>query len=314
MKLVAGIDVGGTNTVFGIINEQGKILCKQVVATGQFEHFSWLIRYIHTTLQKQLSSLKENTIAAVGIGMPNGNPLTGEVMHAPNLPWRGRIEVAQIVKDIFGCTCLLNNDANLAAIGEKKFGIAKGYTDFLMLTLGTGLGSGIFINNTIVYGSDGNAGELGNMIVDPGGRKHWGLNIRGTFETYVSATGLVYTAKEKLMQYKENPSSLHACSGDLTAKKILEAAARKDRIAISCVNRTIKMLGLGLANYIVINSPQAIVLFGGVAAPLYAYKKNIERAINIHLPEIFRGKTALLCSSLPDADAALLGAASQVLS
>lgn len=313
MKLVLGIDIGGTNTVFGLVNEKGEILFKDSAATRSFSDFALLINHINQVVSDIILKSGFEKIAAVGVGAPNGNA-TGIIQYAPNLPWKGPVAVSDTVSSVFNCDCRLNNDANLAATGEKCFGIAKRYSHFLMVTLGTGLGSGLYINNQLYAGFDGYAGELGNIIVIRNGRRHWAMDIGGCLEAYVSATGMMITAREILANDERIPSLLRSVSPEkITTKLIFEAAASNDNLAIEVVQTTAGILGMGLANYILINSPEAIVLFGGIAGELYKYRHIVEGEMNNNLPVIFRNKTELLLSSLPGADAALLGAASQVI-
>lgn len=314
MELVYAIDVGGTNTVYGIVDVKGRIHFKATVYTTQFDSFGSLVSFISDRFKLQSQLKNYPAPKGIGIGAPNGNNRTGAIEYAPNLPWKKRIKVNDILGREFGCDCKLDNDANLAALGEKKFGIAAPYSDFLMVTLGTGLGSGIFINNQLVQGYDGYAGELGNTIVVPGGRKHRNMDLNGCLEAYVSATGLVETAKEMLKNSGFSKNSKMADHADsISAKQIFDCAAAQDPLANECIISTARMLGLGLANYILINSPQAIILFGGMAAPLFRYQSVIVQSVNENLPSIFRNKTSLLLSSLAEADAALLGAAAQLL-
>ena len=304
--LAVGIDIGGTNTAYGIVNRRGDILAKGSMPTTG-----------HTTPQEYFTALKKNlqpliddagkeNITGIGIGAPNGNFYTGEIVFAPNLPWRGIIPVVKIMEELLDLKTTLTNDANAAAIGEMTYGAAKGMKDFIVVTLGTGLGSGFVANGQLIYGHDGFAGELGHVIAIRDGRK-CGCGRHGCLEAYASATGIVRTANEWMEQRNDN-TVLRKSAGNITAKLIHEAAETGDAFALALFDYTAKILGQTLADIIAITSPEAIIFFGGLAQSgdllLVPVKKYMEES----LLNIYQNKVSLLQSALPGADAAILGA------
>lgn len=306
---VVGVDVGGTNTVFGIVDARGNILATDSVKTAAYDEIE---NYVDAVC-KQISALAQlklggtEKIKGVGVGAPNGNYYSGTIEFAPNLPWKGVIPLASMFEERLGLRTALTNDANAAAIGEMTYGAARGMKDFIMITLGTGVGSGIVINGQLVYGHDGFAGELGHVIVRHDGRL-CGCGRRGCLETYCSATGVARTAREFLAARTE-PSLLREIPAEeIVSKDVYDAAVKGDQLAQDIFRFTGDILGEALANAIAFSSPEAIVLFGGLTKSGDYIMKPVAEAIDRNILNIYKGKTKLLISELKDSDAAVLGA------
>ena len=303
-----GIDIGGTNTVFGIVDEQGHILSHDGIKTKDYPD----INVYADTVAGHLRSLIEaaggiELINGIGVGAPNANYYTGQIEQAPNLPWKGTVPLARMLRERLTLPVTLTNDANAAALGEMTYGVARGMKDFIMITLGTGVGSGIVINGRLVYGHDGFAGELGHVIVRRGGRL-CGCGRRGCLETYCSATGIVRTVHEMLSS-TDTPSLLRDISLDkVTSKDIYDAAEQGDKLALEIFRFTGTVLGEAFADFIAFSSPEAIVLFGGLAKAGEYIMAPIREAMDANVMSIYKGKTRLLTSALKDSDAAVLGA------
>ncbi len=311
-----GIDIGGTNTKFGIVDRHGKILQQDRVLTNQHEAIEDFIKELHEKLTPMIEAnggLKNFT--GIGIGAPNGNFYTGNIEYAANLKWRGIIPVANMVSDLFGLKVKLTNDANAAAMGEMQYGCAKGMRDFIVITLGTGVGSGIVVNGGIVLGHDGFAGELGHTIIRPGGRLHKGTGIRGVLESYASATGVRETALEMLSENPDTPSLLrdYTINDLITSQTVFECATKGDKIANDVFTYTGQILGEALANFVMFSSPEAIVLFGGLTKAGDLIMNPTREAMEANLIQVFRNKVKLLFSELKEADAAILGASALIL-
>ncbi len=304
--LALGIDIGGTNTSFGIVNRRGEIIAKGNMSTTGHntpeDYFIALKKALHPLIE---NAGKEN-ITGVGIGAPNGNFYTGDIVFAPNLPWHGVIHVVKILSESLGMKVTLTNDANAAAIGEMMYGSAKGMKDFILVTLGTGVGSGFVANGQMIYGHDGFAGELGHVIAVRDGRK-CGCGRNGCLEAYASATGIVRTANEWLEQ-REVSSILRNSKGSITAKLIHEAAEQGDAFALEVFDYTAKILGQTLADMVAITSPEAIIFFGGLAQAGPLLLDPVHKYMEENILNIYQNKVAILQSALPDADAAILGA------
>ncbi|MCW3086129.1 MAG: family transcriptional repressor, with glucokinase domain [Bacteroidetes bacterium] len=309
-KLVAAIDIGGTNTVFGLVDETGNILLKESIATEHFPIPEDLVAVVSEHIKKAFKDFaSEYELIGAGIGAPNGNYFNGNIEFAPNLKWQGMIPIADLFSEHLHVKAVLTNDANAAAIGEMVFGGAKGLKDFLFITLGTGLGSGIVVNGEMVYGHDGFAGEIGHVIVYPDGRQ-CGCGRKGCLETYCSATGIKRTYSDLLMSHHDK-ANLQARVAD--AKYIYDKAIAGDKDAIEAFNQTGDVLGLALANSVAYTSPQVIFLFGGLAlAGDFIFKPTIE-SFERNLLNIYKNKIKILPSLLKENDAALLGAASLIL-
>lgn len=311
MKTVIGIDIGGTNTVFGFVDKEGKIIYESSIPTRAHEKAELLFERLFGKIKEDFKKFEnEYELGGIGIGAPNANYYKGTVESPPNLSW-GIINVLEIVKKYSDLPAAITNDANAAAIGEMLFGAAKGMKDFIVITLGTGLGSGIVVNGQLVYGSDGFAGELGHVIVDPNGRE-CGCGRKGCLETYASATGIVKTVIE-FLETTDTPSELRSIDkNSITAKKISEAAKRGDKLALDAFDFTARILGLKLADSVVYTSPEAIILFGGLALAGDLILKPVKKYMEEYMLNIFKNKVKLIPSSLPGGNAAVLGASALI--
>ena len=305
---VVGIDVGGTNTVFGIVDARGNVLASGSIKTAKHAAIEDYIDELHTELSKLIEANDAvDKIAGIGIGAPNANYFTGVIADGVNLPWPTPIPLADLVSNKFGIPVAITNDANAAAIGEMTYGVARGMKDFIMITLGTGVGSGIVINGQLVYGHDGFAGELGHVVVDPAGRQ-CGCGRKGCLETYCSATGVARTAREFLVARSEPSLLRNIPSEEIQSKDVYDAAVKGDKLALEIFEFTGKVLGTALANFVAFSSPEAIILFGGLAKSGDYIMKPIQKALEENVLNVYKGKTKLLLSQLKDADAAVLGA------
>jgi glucokinase len=311
-KFAFGVDIGGTNTKYGLVNHRGDISHKGDLPTNKYEQVSEFVEALYQALQPAIDEVGAENIKGIGVGAPNGNYYTGTIDYAPNLHWRGIVPLAQLVTDKFNLPCWLTNDANAAAVGEMMYGAARGMKDFIMITLGTGVGSGIVANGHLIYGHDGFAGELGHTIIRPGGRPHWSTELDGSLEAYASATGIVLTAKE-LLEKSPKESTMRQYDGDqLNSKIVYECAMAGDELAQEAYRFTGQILGEALANFIMFSSPQAIILFGGVIKAGDLLLKPTREHMERNLLPIFQNKVQLLFSELAEADAAILGASALV--
>ncbi|MBP3680077.1 MAG: ROK family protein [Bacteroidaceae bacterium] len=306
---VVGMDIGGTNTVFGIVDQRGNVLATDSIKT---QAYTKIEDYVDAVCEKLIPLIESmggvEKIKGMGVGAPNGNFYNGTIEFAPNLPWKGVIPLAALFEEKIGVPTALTNDANAAAIGEMTYGAARGMKDFIMITLGTGVGSGIVINGQLVYGHDGFAGELGHVVVRRENGRLCGCGRRGCLETYCSATGVARTAREFLVARPE-PSLLRDIPAeDIVSKDVYDAAVKGDKLAQDIFEFTGRILGEALADFIAFSSPEAIVLFGGLAKSGDYIMKPIKKALDENILKIFEGKTKLLVSELKDADAAVLGA------
>ena len=306
---VVGIDIGGTNTVFGIVDARGTIIASGSIKTNKFNEVEDYVNELHTELFRLLEQNNAtDKIMGIGVGAPNGNYFNGTIEFAPNLPWRGVIPLAQMLTDRFGIPVSLTNDANAAAIGEMTYGAARGLKDFIMITLGTGVGSGIVVNGQLVYGHDGFAGELGHVIVRPNNGRLCGCGRTGCLEAYTSATGVARTARE-FLEVRNDPSSLRQIPiQDITSKDVYDAAITGDKLALEIFDYPGKILGEAFANFIAFSSPKAIILFGGLAKAGDLILKPIKEAMDRNTLNIYKGKVKIMFSELKESDAAVLGA------
>ena len=311
--LAIGIDIGGTGTKFGIVDRDGNVLFSGDMSTKKHAEVSTFIDELYTEVSVIIEKAGGiGRMKGIGVGAPNGNFYTGTVEYAPNLPWKGIIPLAQLVEAKFNLPVTLTNDANAAAIGEMMYGAAKGMKDFIMITLGTGVGSGIVANGKLIYGHDGFAGELGHTIVMPDGRLHPGTGKKGSLESYASATGVRNTTIE-LLETTDTPSSLRDIpKEELDSKKVYEAAIAGDELAKQVYEFTGRILGLALANAIMFSSPEAIILFGGLTKAGDLILKPTREHMEANLIQIFQNKVKLLISHLKESDAAILGASALV--
>lgn len=306
---VVGIDIGGTNTVFGIVDARGTILSSGAVKTQIHEKVEDYVEAVCSNLLPLIEAQGGiEKIKGVGIGAPNGNYYSGTIEFAPNLPWKGIIPLAALFEERLGVPAALTNDANAAAVGEMTYGAARGMKDFIMITLGTGVGSGIVINGQMVYGHDGFAGELGHVIMRRENGRLCGCGRKGCLEAYCSATGVARTARE-LLASRTEPSLLREIpSENITSKDVYDAAVKGDVLAQEIFKFTGTLLGEALADFVAFSSPEAIILFGGLAKSGEYIMKPIQEALDKNVLNIFKGKAKLLVSELKDSDAAVLGA------
>lgn len=307
---VLGIDIGGTNTVFGIVDARGQVVASDSIKTLKHTNFDDYVEELHTEVERLLNSHDaKDKIQGIGIGAPNANYYTGLIENGVNLPWGNNIALAEKVSRAFeGIPVAVTNDANAAAIGEMTYGAARGMKDFIMITLGTGVGSGIVINGQVVYGHDGFAGELGHVIIKRNNGRACGCGRTGCLEAYASATGVARTARE-FLELRNEPSSLRNLDIDsITSKDVYEAAMAGDKLSKEIFEYTGKILGEAFADMIAFSSPQAIILFGGLAKSGDLLLKPLKEALDKNIMSIFRGKTKILLSELKESDAAVLGA------
>ncbi len=305
---VIGIDMGGTNTVFGIVDARGNVIAKGAIKTDNPDINSY-ISDLKTELDKQIEAVGGiEKIKGIGAGCPNGNYYTGNIEFAPNLPWKGVVPFAKLLQETFGVPAAITNDANAAAVGEMTYGVARGMKNFIMITLGTGVGSGIVIDGKIVYGHDGFAGELGHVRVVRNNGRVCGCGREGCLETYTSATGVARTARE-ILEMCDTPSALRSIElKSITSKDVYDAAMEGDQLAKEIFEYTGKILGEALADFIAFSAPEAIVLFGGLAKSGDLILKPVVENMEKNLLTIWKGKVKVLFSALKEADAAVLGA------
>jgi glucokinase len=312
-QLAIGIDIGGTGTKFGIVDRNGNILFAGEISSRGHAEVEGFIDELYNNLHSLIEKAGgPGRIKGIGVGAPNGNYYTGTVEYAPNLPWKGIIPLAKLIEDKFKLRVTLTNDANAAAIGEMMYGAAKGMKDFIMITLGTGVGSGIVANGHLIYGHDGFAGELGHTIVIPDGRLHQGTGKKGSLESYASATGVRLTAIEMLEKSKKDSLLKKVAKDKLDSKVVYEAAIEGDELAIQIFEFTGKILGLALANAVMFSSPEAIILFGGLTKAGDLILKPTKENMEANLIQVFQNKVKILVSHLREADAAILGASALV--
>lgn len=303
-----GIDIGGTNTIFGVVDKRGHIINQGSIKTGTYKEINDYINNLSESVQEIIDQVGgSSSIKGIGVGAPNGNFFTGCIEFAPNLPWKGVIPLAQMLTDKLNIPVALTNDANAAAIGEMTYGAARGMKDFIVITLGTGVGSGIVINGQLVYGHDGFAGELGHTTIIPGGRV-CGCGKKGCLETYTSATGVARTAKEYL-QTRKDPSLLRELDIDtIESKDVYDAAVKGDKLALEIFEYTGKLLGESFADFVAFSSPEAIILFGGLSKSGKFIFDPVRKHMEENMLPIYRNKIKLLMSELKESDAAVLGA------
>lgn len=307
MKVVAGVDIGGTNTKIGLINERGEILSRSRFSTRGCQTYESFIDSISNGIKALMT--EDIELIGIGIGAPNGNYFTGAVELAPNMPFKGVLPIRDSLKNSFDCRIELTNDANAAAMGEKIYGAAKDYTDFIVITLGTGVGSGIYCNGQLVYGHDGHAGELGHVIVYPHGRA-CGCGRFGCLEPYANEKGIRTTFEELKASFPS--SSLHH-EEKISGFSIAQHAKAGDELAIEIFKKTGEYLGFAFANFMAYLSPKAIFLFGGISRAGELIRKPLIEEMERNMLNIYQNKLEVRFSELPDDDAALLGAAALVM-
>ncbi len=303
-----GIDIGGTNTVFGVVDKRGHIINQGSIKTGAYKEINDYVKSLASALKEIIEQVGgPSNIKGIGVGAPNGNFFTGCIEFAPNLPWKGVIPLAKMLSEIVNVPVALTNDANAAAIGEMTYGAARGMKDFIVITLGTGVGSGIVVNGQLVYGHDGFAGELGHTTIRREGRL-CGCGRKGCLETYSSATGVARTAREFLETRKDASLLRELEAEEITSKDVYDAAIQGDKVAQEIFEFTGQILGESFADFISFSSPEAIILFGGLTKSGKLIFDPVRKAMEDNLLKIYKNKVKLLMSELKESDAAVLGA------
>lgn len=303
-----GVDIGGTNTVFGIVDARGNVIASNSIKTKKHADFNDYLDELYTEATRLIEANDAvDKIQGIGIGAPNANYYTGHIDNAVNLPWPN-LPLAELVSAKFGIPVAITNDANAAALGEMTYGAARGMKDFIMITLGTGVGSGIVINGQVVYGHDGLAGELGHVIVKRNNGRLCGCGRTGCLETYCSATGVARTARE-FLEARDQPSLLRNLDIDsITSKDVYDAAIKGDELAKDIFEYTGNILGAAMADMMAFSSPEAFILFGGLAKSGDYLMKPLQESMDRNMLSIFKGKPKVILSELKEADAAVLGA------
>jgi len=305
-KLALGIDIGGTNTTFGVVNDRGDSVFEHTTSTRSHDTPEQLVDFIYQTLSKYTLL---DQLCGIGIGVPNGNFYTGNMEYAPNVHWQGIVPFRSIFAEKFQTTVILTNDANAAAMGELQFGAAVGMQHFVLITIGTGIGSGIVENGRIVYGHNGMAGEYGHLCVVPNGRL-CACGRRGCLEAYASCTGMVRSVQELDSQHKK--TSVLSTIEHPNSKDIVEAYKHNDTFATEIIDFTVHMLGNALADCLCFSDPQAFILFGGYARADIPLTDMLLYHMNKAALKVYQNKADILISPLHDKNAAVLGAATLV--
>ena len=305
---VIGLDLGGTNSVFGIVDARGNIVATTAIKTQAYPDFDDYVKASVDALMPIIDTVGGiEKIKALGIGAPNGNYYNGTIEYAANLVWQGVVPIAKKFEEALGIPVIVTNDANAAAVGEFTYGVARGMKNFIMITLGTGVGSGIYINGQLVLGCDGLAGELGHLTVVPGGRT-CGCGRKGCLETYCSATGVARTAREYLDK-RDTPSLLRDIKQeDITSFEVYKAAVAGDELAKEIFEVTGSMLGEACANFALFCSPEAFIFMGGLTKAGDLLMKPLQKAYDEHVLSVYKGKAKLMLSGLKDSETAVLGA------
>ncbi|GFI52352.1 ROK family protein [Muribaculaceae bacterium Isolate-039 (Harlan)] len=306
---VVGIDIGGTNTVFGIVDARGVVIASSSIKTLKHSDVNAYLDELYNEVTRLLvANDAVDKVHGIGIGAPNANYYTGMIEKLVNIPWPTPLPLVQMVSDKFGIPVAITNDANAAAIGEMTYGAARGLKDFIMITLGTGVGSGIVINGQLVYGHDGFAGELGHTIMKRNNGRLCGCGRTGCLEAYCSASGVARTARE-FLEIRTEPSALRTIPIEaITSKDVYDAAVAGDKLANEIFEYTGNILGEAFAEFTVFSSPQAIILFGGLAKSGELLLRPLRESMEKNMYPAFKGKVQILLSELKDADAAVLGA------
>ncbi len=306
---VIGIDMGGTNTAFGLVDARGNVIASSSIKTAKHSDINDYIDELYEAITR---ILEENNavgeVQGIGIGAPNSSYYTGMIEDTANLPWPCPIPLAQLITDKFGIQCIVTNDANAAAIGEMTYGAARGMKDFIMITLGTGVGSGIVVNGQMVYGHDGFAGELGHVIMKRTNGRMCGCGRCGCLEAYCSANGVARTAREFLEIRKEDSLLRSIPIDEITSKDVYDCAIQDDALAKEIFEYTGNILGEALADFCTFSSPEAFILFGGLTKSGELIMKPVRESYDRNILRNFKGKTKIILSEMKDADAAILGA------
>ena len=309
-QYVVGVDVGGQTTKIGVVDARGDVLAQTVIRSDTFgadadAYIAALAEAIKGVIK---DAGKEGEVRGVGVGAPNGNHYTGSIAYAPNLAWaaNGSVDFANKLTEKVGVPVSLTNDANAAAVGEMTYGAARGMKNFIMITLGTGVGSGIIVNGDLVYGHDGFAGELGHTNVVRHNGRVCGCGKQGCLEAYCSAIGVAKTARDWLEM--SNEESLLRDVENITSKDVYDAAKKGDALALRVFDYTGTLLGRSFADFVAFSAPEAIVLFGGLARSKEFLYEPMKKAMEDNLLQIWKGKVKILFSQLKESDAAILGA------
>ncbi|MDR2894314.1 MAG: ROK family protein [Alistipes sp.] len=309
-KYVVGVDIGGQTTKSGIVDARGNVLVQNVIRTDTHDDVNLFVKDLGDAIRSLAGQVEGGmgAIRGVGIGGPGANYYRGTIEHAANLKWKGIVPMAELVSAEIGLPVALTNDANAAAVGEMAYGAARGLKDFIVITLGTGVGSGIVIGGNVVYGHDGFAGELGHTTLVRDGGRPCGCGRSGCLETYTSAKGVARTARE-IVETTDRPTVLREIPLDkISSKDVAEAAAAGDAVAIEIFDFTGRMLGAALADFVAFSSPEAIILFGGLTKSGELLRKPLVAAMDDNLLPLWKGRVKVLFSELDDSDAAILGA------
>ncbi len=309
-KYVIGVDIGGQTSKIGVVDARGNVLTQSVIRTDTHDDVKLYVKDLGAAIRLLASQVDGGieAIRGVGIGAPNGNYYRGTIEFAPNLKWKGIVPLAELVSKEIGLPVKLTNDANAAAVGEMTYGAARGMKHFIMITLGTGVGSGIVVGGYVLYGHDGFAGELGHTIQVRNNGRLCGCGRTGCLEAYASAVGVARTARE-ILETTDRPTILRDIPRDsITSKDVAEAAAKGDQVSIDIFNFTGRMLGAALADFVAFSSPEAIILFGGLTKAGDLLKKPVVEAMNENLLAFWKGKIKVEFSELNESDAAILGA------
>lgn len=309
---VIGLNINGTNTVFGLVDARGNVISKGVIKTGIHDDINLYVNDIFNGLMPLIEVVGgTDKIKGIGVGAPNGNYYTGNIEHAPNLLWKGIIPFAKLMTEKFGIPAALTNDANAATVGEMTYGIARGLRNFIMVTLGAGVGSGIVIDGKLIYGHDGFAGELGHTNVLRNNGRLCSCGRNGCLEAYASTTGIARTARE-ILDLNPKESLLRNISlDDITLNDIYEAAIQGDKIALEIFQYTGELLGEAFANFVAFSAPEAIILFGELTKAKNLILKPITKNMETNLLPIWKGKVKVLFSELKESsNAVILGASS----
>lgn len=307
---VAGVDIGGQTTKIGIVDARGTVVCQTSIRTDNHTNVNSYIENLYVALNNlSQKSIGKDNIMGIGVGAPNGNYYTGVIENAVNITWghSKAVPFAQLLKDKTGIPVALTNDANAAAVGEMAYGAAKGMSNFIMITLGTGVGSGIVIDGNVVYGHDGFAGELGHTTAVKRNGRICNCGRTGCLETYTSATGVARTARE-WMELSTEESILRNITGEITSKDVYEAAIKNDQLALKVFEYTGQILGESLADFVAFSAPEAIILFGGLTKAGNLILDPVIKHMNTNLLSMWKNKVKVLFSDLNESDAAILGA------
>jgi len=313
MDLAVGIDIGGTKTKIGLVNKEGFCVSHSHFRTKHYADLNDFLNQIKLEIDQQVASYEgEANLIGCGIGAPNASSKNGTLEHAANLKWKGVVPIVKLLNEKINLPLRLMNDASAAALGEMLFGNAKNMNDFIVMTLGTGLGAGIVANGQLIEGYDGFAGELGHTDMTIGDGRLTGLNVRGGLEAYVSATGLKRTILHLLCKYMDESRFRDIAYSDLHGEDITQAAEEGDPIALKAFDYTAKVFGMALANFTAFTQPEAIFLLGGLVKSGKWILDPLEAYFEEYLIEVYKGKVKLLLSGLPDKTPAISGAAALI--